>query len=70
MTLFAISPLLGYIGPGAGLGLIGALVSLLVSIGFAMAMVVAWPIRAALKKARVKGTAQEPLNPHQGTNLP
>jgi hypothetical protein len=46
---------LGYIGPGAGLGLIGALVSLLASIGFALLMVVAWPIRAALKKRAAAG---------------
>lgn len=68
MNLFVTIPLLGYIGPGAGLGLIGALVSLLVSVGFALAMIVAWPIRAALKKARNHGTTACPTNPPQGQN--
>lgn len=49
-----ITGLLSYIGPGAGLGLMGALVSLLVSVGLALLMVLAWPMRAALKKMRAK----------------
>jgi hypothetical protein len=45
---------LAYIGPGAGLGLMGALVSLLVSVGLALLMVLAWPMRAAFKKIKAK----------------
>ncbi|MCA9081160.1 MAG: hypothetical protein KDA58_11425 [Planctomycetaceae bacterium] len=41
--------LLGYIGPGAGLSLIGALIGLLGSIAFSLAMIVIYPLRKMLK---------------------
>lgn len=49
--LTALLPL-GYIGPGAGIGLIGAFFGLLMSVGMALLMVILWPLRSALKKAR------------------
>ena len=48
MTLFT----LGYIGPGAGIGLIGALFGLVMTVGMALFMVVLWPIRSMLRKVR------------------
>ncbi|MCA8991616.1 MAG: hypothetical protein KDA69_03530 [Planctomycetaceae bacterium] len=52
MSLLLLSSVPAYIGPGAGLGFIGALISLVVSIGFSLFMVVVWPIRAAFRKAK------------------
>ena len=54
MLTFTSQLLFGYIGPGAGLGLMGALISLIVSVGLALLMVFAWPIRAAIKKMKAK----------------
>ncbi len=54
MLTFTTHCLVAYIGPGAGLGLVGALVSLLISVGLALLMVFAWPIRAAIKKMKAK----------------
>lgn len=51
---------LGYIGPGAGIGLIGAFFGLLMSVGMALFMMILWPLRSALKKARATtGQANE-----------
>lgn len=39
-----------YIGPGAGLSLLGALWALLAAVGLAIAFVVAWPIRKMMRR--------------------
>lgn len=41
-----------YIGPGAGLSLLGALWALLAAVFTAMAFVVAWPVRKMLLRKR------------------
>ena len=43
---------LGYIGPGAGLGLLMALVGLVAAVGAALFSVVLWPIRNMLKRRK------------------
>jgi len=39
-----------YIGPGAGLSLFGALWALIVAIGAALAFIVLWPVRKAMRR--------------------
>ena len=39
-----------YVGPGAGLSLLGALWGLLLAIGAALAFVLLWPLRRYLKR--------------------
>lgn len=39
-----------YVGPGAGLSLLGALWALVLALGTALVFVVAWPIRRLLRK--------------------
>jgi hypothetical protein len=52
--------LLGYIGPGAGIGMLGALIGVLLAVGGALAMALAWPLRALLRKTTGrKPSAQE-----------
>jgi uncharacterized protein HemX len=41
-----------YVGPGAGLSLLGALWALLVAIGAAIVFVIAWPIRKMRRRKR------------------
>jgi type VI protein secretion system component VasK len=41
-----------YVGPGAGLSLLGALWALLVAIGAAIIFVIAWPIRKMRRRKR------------------
>lgn len=58
-TLFFCNALLcvplaaqAYIGPGAGLSLLGALWALVVALGAALVFVCAWPIRRLLRRLR------------------
>ena len=41
-----------YVGPGAGLSLLGALWALIVAIVLAVAFVVAWPVRRMMRNRR------------------
>lgn len=60
LTLFAgmVSPALAYIGPGAGLSLLGALWGLLAAIGAALLFVVSWPFRRMLRRKRQSESTQ------------
>ncbi len=46
------SSLLAYIGPGAGMGLMGALIGLGLALVSAVGFVLAWPVRNAIRKMR------------------
>ncbi|PRD45635.1 hypothetical protein C5748_00195 [Phyllobacterium phragmitis] len=52
VTLFAPTAAFAYVGPGAGLSLLGALWALLVAIVTALFFVVAWPIRKMMRNRR------------------
>ncbi|MDX8446065.1 hypothetical protein [Mesorhizobium captivum] len=41
-----------YVGPGAGLGLLGALWALIAALATALSFIIAWPFRKALKRRR------------------
>lgn len=49
-----------YIGPGAGLSLLGAVWALLAAIFTAIAFVVAWPLRRLLVRKREKRAQMSP----------
>jgi hypothetical protein len=62
-TLLAFALMLGfmnaasaYVGPGAGLSLLGALWGLLAAIFAALAFVLMWPLRKMMKSRRDKVT--------------
>jgi hypothetical protein len=48
-------PALAYIGPGAGIGALGAVVGLIAAVVAALGVVVLWPLRAAMRRARAGG---------------
>ena len=48
-----------YVGPGAGLSLVGALWALVVAIAAAVAFIVAWPIRRMRRRKREEKEAAE-----------
>lgn len=50
----ATLPAVAYIGPGAGLSLVGALWAVIAAVGAALFFVVAWPLRRLLRRRRVE----------------
>lgn len=44
--------ILGYIGPGAGMGLLGALGGLLLAVASALGFILLWPIRKLMRRLR------------------
>ncbi|WP_020399449.1 NfeD family protein [Kordiimonas gwangyangensis] len=48
-----------YVGPGAGLSLLGALWALLVAIFAAVGFILAWPMRKWLRKRKAQRAAKE-----------
>jgi membrane protein implicated in regulation of membrane protease activity len=57
-ALGAAAPAMAYVGPGAGLSLVGAFWGLLVAIFAALAFIVAWPVRRLLRRRGSPGAAQ------------
>ena len=59
--LLVSANVLAYVGPGAGLSLLGALWALLVAVAMALVFIVAWPVRRLLRRRRAeKARAAEP----------
>jgi hypothetical protein len=53
LSLFA-TPAFAYIGPGAGITVLGALWGVVVAVVLALAAVVLWPLRLLLRRRRHK----------------
>jgi Na+/proline symporter len=52
LTIGMASTAAAYVGPGAGLSLLGALWGLLIAVGAALWFVILWPLRRMRKRAR------------------
>lgn len=53
------SPALAYVGPGAGITMLGALWGVLIAILLALWAVLYWPVRAMLRKRRQQRSTSE-----------
>lgn len=59
-VLGTVAPAAAYVGPGAGLSLLGALWGLLLSIGAALGFIILWPLRRLRqRKAKLVQTPVE-----------
>ena len=58
LTFFA-SPAFAYVGPGAGISVLGSLLGILATILVAIGAIIFWPVRKFMKrkKARAESTA-------------
>lgn len=56
VLLAACAPLMAYIGPGAGIPVLGSLIGIIVAVVLALAAIVAWPVRRMLKNRRQKSS--------------
>lgn len=63
-ALLASQTAAAYVGPGAGLSLLGALWGLLLAIGAAVAFIILWPLRRYLKR-RDRQNAAHAAEPEQ-----
>ena len=59
MALASPIPAFAYVGPGAGLSLIGAFWALILAIFTAVFFLLAWPVRRLLRNARAHGNQTE-----------
>lgn len=55
----ATFPALAYVGPGAGISLLGALWGVIVAVVLAVGMVLFWPLRIMLRKRKAAKAAAE-----------
>ena len=51
-TFCNISVGFAYVGPGAGISLLGSLLGVLLAIGALLVFIIVWPIRRAMKKRK------------------
>lgn len=66
LGLTVSGPAMAYIGPGAGITMLGALWGVVVAVLLAVGAVLFWPIRAVLRRVR-KRPAPPAAGPAQGT---
>ena len=57
---------LAYVGPGAGLSLLGALWAFVAALGIALIMVAAWPVRRMLRRRRERDAAADRAGASEG----
>lgn len=59
LLLLLASTAHAYIGPGAGIPVLGSLIGIVITIVIAIAAILFWPIRKMLKRGKNKAKAQE-----------
>lgn len=62
-TVLLSTPAMAYIGPGAGISVLGSLLGILATIVVAIGAIVMWPLRKALKKRRQASSGTEESTP-------
>ena len=70
LVVSAILPAAAYVGPGAGLSLLGAFWGLLLAVVAALGFVILWPLRRLFRRDRIKEPEQAPVGRPEGEALP
>jgi uncharacterized iron-regulated membrane protein len=63
LTIGIALPAAAYIGPGAGLSLLGAFWGLLLAVGAALGFVILWPLRRMFRRNRTRELNDIPAQP-------
>jgi hypothetical protein len=63
-------PAAAYVGPGAGLSLLGAFWGLLLAVGAALGFVILWPLRRLFRRGQAQAPEQPPVGQPAGEALP
>jgi membrane protein implicated in regulation of membrane protease activity len=63
LLLTPVSAALGYIGPGAGISVLGSLLSILLTFFVAIGAIVFWPLRKLLKRRKARRDAADGAEP-------
>jgi hypothetical protein len=68
--ILALSPglALAYVGPGAGISMLGALWGLIVGVVMALGVILFWPIRMMIRKMKANKANADGTPPEQATN--
>ena len=56
--LLASGGAIAYVGPGAGISVLGSLLGILVTIGVALLAIIMWPIRKMMKKRKAANNSE------------
>lgn len=64
LALLALAtPASAYIGPGAGVSVVGSLLNTVIVVVLALLAILLWPLRLLWRKLRARKPAQSPKNP-------
>jgi membrane protein implicated in regulation of membrane protease activity len=70
---FGAGPAMAYIGPGAGLSLLGALWGVIAAVAAALLFLLIWPLRRLMRRQRVSAergaTQQSAQRPQEAANV-
>jgi hypothetical protein len=69
VAVSSAAPAVAYVGPGAGLSLVGAFWGLLVAVFAAFAFVILWPIRRLFRRRRQAATQASSEERAEGSAL-
>ncbi|MEQ8327118.1 MAG: hypothetical protein RIE84_01090 [Parvibaculum sp.] len=53
VSLAVASPAMAYVGPGAGLSVVGALAGVVMAVGAALVFIVGWPVRRMMRRRKL-----------------
>ena len=68
LAVFCCHPAMAYVGPGAGITILGALWSVILAIALAIGAVLFWPIRVLIRRRRNR--ASKAANERTGASEP
>lgn len=57
LTVSLVSPVMAYIGPGAGISVLGSLLGILSTIVVAIGAIIFWPLRKYMKRRKARREA-------------